>query len=240
VTPCAASSGASFPDPLLMHGFHSVFTNLASGLGPVIARDVVCTRFSHSLREVTFNCKRVSTVTPSIGTLAVNVELPGKRTREELKGVQRELVVQFNQLGNEESGSSLPLRSAGYWSSPPISPLARTQLNSPLEVVKRGNREEKERRATPLPPSTAGMCEVGHGCGCVQACTYTAYSRELVYAKSSTSRWIASRSRKLSGRSCVEGCCASAPSGCGCVARRHNVQSVLPGALATALEQPCF
>jgi hypothetical protein len=73
--------------------------------------------------------------------------------------------------------------------------------------------------------------------------TYTAYqqpffSRELVYAKSSTSRWIASRSRKLSGRSCAESYCASAPSGCGCVARRHSVQSVLPGALATALVQP--
>ena len=158
MTPCAASSGASFPDPLLMHGFHSVFTNLASGLGPVIARDVVCTRFSHSLREVTFNCKRVSTVTPSIGTLAVNVELPGKRTREELKGVQRELVVQFNQLGNEESGSSLPLRSAGYWSSPPISPLARTQLNSPLEVVKRGKSPPRRKNdaQSPCPRAPQG------------------------------------------------------------------------------------
>jgi hypothetical protein len=67
--------------------------------------------------------------------------------------------------------------------------------------------------------------------------TYTAYqqpipcfSRELVYAKSSTSRWVASRSRTLSVRSCSEGYCASASSGTGCVARRHSVQSVLPGA----------
>jgi hypothetical protein len=33
------------------------------------------------------------------------------------------------------------------------------------------------------------------------------FSRALVYAKSSTSRWIASRSRKLSARSCLEGHC---------------------------------
>jgi hypothetical protein len=37
------------------------------------------------------------------------------------------------------------------------------------------------------------------------------FSRELVYAKSSTSRWIASLSRKLSARWCPEGCYASAP-----------------------------
>jgi hypothetical protein len=36
----------------------------------------------------------------------------------------------------------------------------------------------------------------------------------------------------------AEGYCASAPSGCGCVRRRHSVQSVLPGARATAFEQP--
>jgi hypothetical protein len=75
--------------------------------------------------------------------------------------------------------------------------------------------------------------------------TYTAYqqprfSRELVNAKSSTSRWIASRSLKLSGRSCAESYCASAPSGCGCVRRRHSVQSVLPGARATDLVQPSW
>jgi glucose/arabinose dehydrogenase len=64
------------------------------------------------------------------------------------------------------------------------------------------------------------------------------FSRELVYAKSSTSRWIASRSRKLSDRSGAAGCCVSAPSGCGCLARRHSGQSVLPAARATALEQP--
>jgi hypothetical protein len=37
--------------------------------------------------------------------------------------------------------------------------------------------------------------------------------------------WIASRSRKLSGRSSAESYCASAPSGYGCVHRRHSVQS---------------
>jgi hypothetical protein len=64
------------------------------------------------------------------------------------------------------------------------------------------------------------------------------FSYQLVYAKSSTSRWIASRSRKLSVRWCAEGCCASAPSGCGCVRRRHSAQSVLPGAFTAALVQP--
>jgi hypothetical protein len=64
------------------------------------------------------------------------------------------------------------------------------------------------------------------------------FSRELVHAKSSTSRWIASRSLKLSDRSCAESYCASAPVGCGCVRRRHSVQSVLPGARATDLVQP--
>jgi hypothetical protein len=59
---------------------------------------------------------------------------------------------------------------------------------------------------------------------------HTYFSRELVYAKSSTSRWIASRSRKLSGSSATEGGCASASSGSGCVRRRHSRQSVLPGA----------
>ena len=51
------------------------------------------------------------------------------------------------------------------------------------------------------------------------------------------SRWIPSRSRKLCARWCRD-YCASAPSGCGCVPRNHSVQSVLPGALATDLEQP--
>jgi hypothetical protein len=39
-------------------------------------------------------------------------------------------------------------------------------------------------------------------------------------------------------RSCLEVHCAPASSGCGCVRRRHSVQSVLPGARATDFEQP--
>jgi hypothetical protein len=58
------------------------------------------------------------------------------------------------------------------------------------------------------------------------------------FTRSPPPAWIASRSRKLSACSFEEGYCASAPSGCGCVRRRQSVQSVLPGALATALEQP--
>jgi hypothetical protein len=60
---------------------------------------------------------------------------------------------------------------------------------------------------------------VDHGLWYVQPLTAkSSTSTELVvYAKSSTSRWIASRSRKLSDRSCAEGYCVSAPSGCGCV-----------------------
>jgi hypothetical protein len=57
-----------------------------------------------------------------------------------------------------------------------------------------------------LPPEYRGMREVGSW---LWMRTYTAFqqprrcfSRELVYAKSSISRWIASRARKLSARWC--------------------------------------
>ena len=86
-------------------------------------------------------------------------------------------------------------------------------LNSPLEDVKQMRivaREERTR--TPLPPSTAS-CERGSSVMVAYSrqISQARFSRELVYAKSSTSRWIASLSRKLSARWCPEGCYASAP-----------------------------
>jgi hypothetical protein len=56
------------------------------------------------------------------------------------------------------------LRRAWQLASPqrelelPSNPLARTQLNSPLEVVK---------RVKSPPPEHRRLCEVGHGYGCV-------------------------------------------------------------------------
>jgi hypothetical protein len=116
-----------------------------------------------------------------------------------------------------EKSQAARFPSAGHWSSPPIGPLARTQLNSP----------------NPRAPQ-------GHGYACVHY-SLSAAQVSAVYlksspaglftglSKSSNSVWIASRSRKLSDRSSAEGRCASAPSGCGCVPCRHGVQSVLPG-----------
>jgi hypothetical protein len=122
--------------------------------------------------------------------------------------------------------------SAGWGTGAPLRS-ARTQLNSPLQVVKRGR--------SPRNPLAPRALRAVRGGSWQWKRTYTAYqqprfSRALVYAKSSTSCWIALRSRKLSARSCPEDYCASASSGC--VRRRHSVQSVLPGALATALLQP--
>ena len=86
-------------------------------------------------------------------------------------------------------------------------------LNSPLEDVKQMRIVAREERThTPLPPSTAS-CERGSSVMVAYSrqISQARFSRELVYAKSSTSRWIASLSRKLSARWCPEGCYASAP-----------------------------
>jgi hypothetical protein len=136
------------------------------------------------------------------------------------------------QLASPQRGTGAPLRSARGAHSAQLA----------AKVVKRGRSQPRRENDAQPPclPSTAGCVRWVMA---MDARTCTAYqqpcfSHELVYAKSSTSRWIASRSRKLSGGSGAEGCCASAPSGCGCVPRRQSVQSVLPGALATDLEQP--
>jgi hypothetical protein len=96
-------------------------------------------------------------------------------------------------------------------------------------------RTRRENTLSPLPPITAAcvrwvMAKEMRSCTAYQQ-PRPCFRRELVYAKSSCWCWIASRSRKLSARSCAEGCyCASALSGCGCLPSRHSVQSVLPGA----------
>jgi hypothetical protein len=87
----------------------------------------------------------------------------------------------MHQLGKEESGSSLPLSGT---------------LELPSD---RPTGAHSAELAQPPLPSTAGCVRWVMAMG---AYTYTTYqqprpcfNRELVYAKSSTSRWIASRSR---------------------------------------------
>ena len=57
----------------------------------------------------------------------------------------------------EKKSQAARFPSAGHWSSPPIGPLARTQLNSPLQVVKRGRSPPSRENDAQPPclPSTA-------------------------------------------------------------------------------------
>ena len=119
-----------------------------------------------------------------------------------------EALIGCNQLGKEESGSSLPL--SGTLELPSDRPTCAhsAQLAATSCETREIAAEKRERRATPLPPSTAGC--VGWVMG-KDAYIYKqhrpCFNRELVYARSSTSRWIASRSLKLSDRSCAESYC---------------------------------
>jgi hypothetical protein len=114
----------------------------------------------------------------------------GVRRSSELVGGaspdEHEALIGCDQLGQEESGSSLPL------SGTPELPSDRPTGAHSAELTQPPASEHRR------------LCEVGHGLMDTDMRTYTVLHRELVLAKSSTSRWIASRSRKLSARLCPE------------------------------------
>jgi hypothetical protein len=94
----------------------------------------------------------------------------------------------IRQLASPQRDTGAPLRSERHSAAPPIQNIEREAIHS---LLRNGEiaAEKRERRATAPSPEHIRLCEVGHGYGCVHyQQPRFCFSRELVYAKSSTSR----------------------------------------------------
>jgi hypothetical protein len=113
--------------------------------------------------------------------------------------------------------SYTPHPPQGHWSSPRLA-----------------RRTRGENAQTPCPRAPEAVRGRVYGCVRLQPISSPELAPALNWFMRSPSPAAGSPrfTRALSAGSCAEGYCASASSDCGCVRRRHSVQSVLPGARA--------